>query len=224
MNLLAIETSSDIGSVALKIEDEVDQRFIDDPKQQTKVIIPLIEEMLRSRKISLHDLDGIAFGMGPGSFTGIRVATAISQGFGYSASIPLLPVSSLVALAQGYSDRMLKGNALVCIDAKMGEVFWGMYKIYGGIACPLLEEGLIKPSDISPVGDNDCIYLGNAFEVYKDLLNHIVKDINKVYVDARPNAKNLLPKAILDLEEGLESNSDDIVPNYFRDSSAWINN
>ena len=224
MKLLGIETSSDIGSVALKVGEEVDQRLINTPKEQTLVILPLIEEMLIERNMSISDLDAIAFGVGPGSFTGIRVATALAQGLGYSASLPLLPVSSLATLAQGYKKYVSEYKALVCVDAKMNEIFWGIYNINQGVAFPLIDEKLSRPKDIFVLDDSSYICIGNAFKIYDDLLLDITSKADRIFPDSRPYAKDLFPKAILDYEKGLNLNPGDIIPNYFRDNSAWINN
>ena len=100
MKFLALETSSERGSLAVINGSAIIERWIETPRAQTSRLLPLTKELLSEASLNLSDLDGIAFGRGPGSFTGLRVATAIAQGIGLSAALPILPISSLTALAQ----------------------------------------------------------------------------------------------------------------------------
>ena len=134
MKLLAIETSSDVGTVALLAEETVEQQRIATPREQTERILPMIGELLATAGLPLEDLDGIAFGRGPGSFTGLRVAAAVAQGLGLAVNLPLLPVSSLAAMAQGLWRTEGQERSLVCIDARMGEVYWGVFEVREGLA------------------------------------------------------------------------------------------
>ena len=149
MKLLAIETSSDVGSVALLVGENLAQQHIATPREQTERILPIIGELLATAGVSLKDLDGIAFGRGPGSFTGLRVAAAVAQGLGLAVDVPLLPVSSLAAMAQGRWRTDRQKRSLVCIDARMGEVFWGAYEIREGMAELLGVEHLSAPGAVA---------------------------------------------------------------------------
>jgi tRNA threonylcarbamoyladenosine biosynthesis protein TsaB len=119
VNLLAIETSSEIGTVALASNGSILERRIETPRAQTERILPLVDELLSASGLVLRDLNAIAFGRGPGSFTGLRVAAAVSQGLALAVKIPVLPVSSLAAMAQGVWRTDGEINALVCADARM---------------------------------------------------------------------------------------------------------
>ena len=142
MNLLAFETSSQQGSVAIQVDGKVTEKFMRSSKQQTRDLLPLTKTLLTEAKIKLTDLDGITFGRGPGSFTGLRIAAAVAQGLSLASELPLFPVSSLAAIAQGAwrSNQII--NALVCVDAYMGEVFWGRFCIQDGLAHATSEECL----------------------------------------------------------------------------------
>ena len=117
MNLLAFETSSQQGSVAIQVDGKVTEKFMQSSKQQTRDLLPLTKTLLTEAEIKLTDLDGITFGRGPGSFTGLRIAAAVSQGLSLASELPLFPVSSLAAIAQGAwrSNQII--NTLVCVDA-----------------------------------------------------------------------------------------------------------
>ena len=149
MKLLAIETSSDVGTVALLVDESLEQQRIATPREQTERILPMIDELLATAGVPLEELDGIAFGRGPGSFTGLRVAAAVAQGLGLAVNLPLLPVSSLAAMAQGRWRTEGQERSLVCIDARMGEVFWGAFEVHDGLAELLGTERLSEPGAVA---------------------------------------------------------------------------
>ncbi len=132
--LLALETSAASLSVALQVESEVFSEHLHAPRRQTELAMPTIERLFETAGISMADLDGIAFGRGPGSFTGIRVATAIAQGAGLANDIPLIPVSSMACLAQGVLRRLAAEQVLVCLDARLGEIYFGLFSSQDGNA------------------------------------------------------------------------------------------
>ena len=134
MKLLAFETSSREGSVALLVDGAVQQEFVTTPREQTAQLLPLAARLLADTGLALRDLDGIAFGKGPGSFTGLRIAAAAAQGLGMATGLPLLPVSSLAATAQGMWRIHGSSQTLVCVDARMGEVYWAAFGVGGGLA------------------------------------------------------------------------------------------
>ena len=131
MKLLAFETSSRTGSVALHVDGTVRQESIATPREQTEQLLPLTAGLLNGAGLALRDLDAIAFGRGPGSFTGLRIAAAVAQGLGLATGLPLLPVSSLAAAAQGLWRTHGSSNTLVCADARMGEVYWAAFDVHG---------------------------------------------------------------------------------------------
>ncbi|HEY5624833.1 MAG TPA: tRNA (adenosine(37)-N6)-threonylcarbamoyltransferase complex dimerization subunit type 1 TsaB, partial [Gammaproteobacteria bacterium] len=145
MNLLAIETSAPVGSIAVQCAGKVSEASIATPREQTSRVLPLIDELLSAAGISLQALDGIAFGRGPGSFTGIRVATAVAQGLGLAAATPLLPVSCLAATAQRAWREFAGKASLVSLDARMGEVFWCGFTMQSGLPSALGIERLSSP-------------------------------------------------------------------------------
>ena len=149
MKLLAFETSSREGSVALYVDGAVRQAPIATPRQQTEELLPLTAKLLNGAGLSLRDLDAIAFGRGPGSFTGLRIAAAAAQGLGMATGLPLLPVSSLAATAQGLWRTHGSSNTLVCVDARMGEVYWAAFEIRDGLARVVDTEQVTSPEEVS---------------------------------------------------------------------------
>jgi tRNA threonylcarbamoyladenosine biosynthesis protein TsaB len=130
MNLLAFETSC--GWARWPSEGGVLVRELGSPREQTERLLATTDELLAAAGIDLKTLDGIAFGRGPGSFTGLRVSAAVAQGLGAASGVPLLPVSSLLCLAERAWHEAPFERALVCVDAHMGEVYWAIAECRGG--------------------------------------------------------------------------------------------
>jgi tRNA threonylcarbamoyladenosine biosynthesis protein TsaB len=221
VNLLAIETSSEIGTVALASDGSIVEQRIEIPRAQTERILPIVDDLLSTSGLSLSDLDGITFGQGPGSFTGLRVAAAVSQGLALASTIPLLPVSSLAAMAQGVWRTDGETKVLVCADARMGEVYWGAYEIREDIVEPLSAERLSKPDRVRWEGEDDWIAVGSGFCAYAEILSGATDMARQIAASVRPFARDLLPRAIFDLRNGGGVPPTEATPVYLRDSSAW---
>ena len=125
--LLAIDTSTEACSAALGIGGDVRERYEFAPRQHAELILPMVDALLAEGQIKLKDLDGLAFGRGPGAFTGVRIATGVIQGLAFGAGLPVVPVSSLAALAQGAAPG--HSSIMSAFDARMGEVYWGAFAV-----------------------------------------------------------------------------------------------
>ena len=129
MKVLAIDTVTEACSAALWINSEIIERFVIEPRGHTELILPMIESLLAEADISLGRLDAIAVNRGPGSFTGVRICAGVAQGLAFSAQLPVVPVSSLQALAQQAYLEAGYQQTLSMIDARMNEVYWGTYHL-----------------------------------------------------------------------------------------------
>ena len=151
--IIAIETATEACSAALLIDrngkQTLHKRFQLAPREHTKLILPMLEEILTEAKLTLADVDAIAFGRGPGAFTGLRIATGIAQGLALSVDKPTLPVSSLKAMAlaahKEASPESKNQYIIVAIDARMGEVYWAEYQLMYDSVEQIDEEQLSKP-------------------------------------------------------------------------------
>ena len=136
MKLLAIETSSAQGSVALFDGETTTERAIATAREQTALVLPHANALLADAGLALRDLDAIVFGRGPGSFTGLRIATAIAQGLAMAGGLPVIGVSSLEALARRahreFAAALGVDEMLVCVDARMQEVYFAHYRVAHG--------------------------------------------------------------------------------------------
>ena len=123
MNILAINTSDDLLSVALNLAGETlcEQQFVERNHNQSVLI--LIDRLMRNAGLTFTELDGIAFGQGPGSFTGLRIAAAVAQGIAFGANLPVVPISCLAAIAQ----RQAHEKVMVAVAAKRAKIYWGQY-------------------------------------------------------------------------------------------------
>ena len=128
MKLLALETSTEACSAALYLDGEVTERYQLAPQQHNQLILPMLESLLAEAGLSLRHMDALAFGRGPGSFTGVRIAAGVVQGLAFGADLPVAPVSTLAAMAQEAFAETDSPFAFPCIDARMGEVYWGVYR------------------------------------------------------------------------------------------------
>lgn len=130
MNLLAIDTSTDLASVALQVHGEVYHEALPNLRQHAKILLPLIDKMLQANDAGLEQLDGIVFGCGPGSFTGLRIACSVAKALAYAHDLPVFPVSGLAAIANELYHTGLETAhvpVLAMMDARMHEVYWSYY-------------------------------------------------------------------------------------------------
>jgi tRNA threonylcarbamoyladenosine biosynthesis protein TsaB len=154
LRLLAIETATEACSVALLLGHEVQERFEIAPRRHAALLLPFADALLADAGVSLRQLDAIAFGRGPGSFTGLRIAAGMAQGMAFGAGLPVVPVSTLAALAQGAVQAHGVQQVLAVLDARMQEVYWGAYRrAAGGLVEAVAEERLSAPAQVTlPAG------------------------------------------------------------------------
>ena len=221
MNVLAFETSSEQGSLALQVGEEISEVLIESPRQQTEQLLPFAQQLLATAELRLADLDGIAFGCGPGSFTGIRIAAAAVQGLGLASGLPLLPVSSLAVIAQGLWRSHGVANSLVCVNAHMGEVFWAVFEIQEGLARLLGEERLTAPESVNSAGLSAWAAAGSGFQAYEKILAPMSVAASEVWGEARPCARDVLAQATADLVAGRGRLPEGAIPVYLRSEAAW---
>jgi len=221
VNLLAFETSSTLGSVALETAAGLSIRELGAPREQTERLLSITDELLAAAGIELRSLDGIAFGRGPGSFTGLRVSVAVAQGLGLASGVPLLPVSSLLCLAEHAWHEARCERALVCVDAHMGEVYWAHAALRGDEVEIVGDERLGAPADVAAPEASPWCAVGNGFAVYSDALAGVTRAAAKVLPELKPWAAALLPRAKRALEAGRATPPAAALPVYLREQTAW---
>ena len=128
MRILAIDTATEACSAALWNDGTLSAHFEICPREHTQRILPLVQEVLTESGTTLSELDALAFGRGPGSFTGVRIGIGIAQGLALGAELPMIGVSTLATMAQGAWRKTGATRVLAAIDARMGEVYWAEYQ------------------------------------------------------------------------------------------------
>jgi tRNA threonylcarbamoyladenosine biosynthesis protein TsaB len=165
--ILALETSSELASCALLHGGRLTSRSSDGVRTHSAALLPMVQELLAEAGIALADCDAIAYGAGPGSFTGVRTACGIAQGLGFGANLPLVPVVTLDAMALACRERHGADEVLAVLDARMNEVYWAQYR-FDGVPVPVavLPPALSNPADVAPQGSPHAC--GNGFTAYPE--------------------------------------------------------
>lgn len=213
---VAIETSTARGSVAVTNGEQVFSRALDDSAVSSRQIFGLTGELLASAQLSPADLDCVAFGCGPGSFTGVRVAAAAAQGLAFAANLPVCRVSSLAALARRAANEGAEGLLLASVDARMGEAYVGGYRISSaGLNCEL-KDTLVDPAEWRmPTQPADVLPIGPGWAVYASML---AGGKAGKYADLWPDAEAVLQLARVQFAAGMVVNPHAALPNYIRDN------
>jgi len=183
----------------------------------------MIDELLKSRAITLGELDAIAYGRGPGSFTGLRIGLGVVQGLAYAADLPVLPVSTLQTMAMT-AQRLHNFTAdqplLVALDARMSEVYWGHFA--GKTAKPLSDEYVAAPSKLAEylsAQENIASFVGLGPGWHYPELQALGLPVE--HQDISPQAEDILSLALLEWNAGRAITIEDAQPTYLRDSVAW---
>ena len=256
MKLLAVETSTEACSAALYIDGIISERFELTPKEHTRLILPMIDSLMSEAGLKPQQLDALAFSCGPGSFTGVRIATGVIQGIALGADLPVVPVSTLAAIAQDFfdnrgkkpaqnnlsvsfpsSDPILEREgfqessnhnyqqsanvAYTAMDARMGEIFWGVYRhdtlgfaeLIGKEAVTLATE--VEFPDILGVG------IGSGWGVYQQqLMMRLAGLVSHCEIDNLPRARAIARLGARGFEQGRAVPVELAMPVYLRDKVA----
>lgn len=219
MKILAIETSTDGCSVALWREHEpLAELFTVAPRQQTEQILPMVEQLLAEHGVAASSLTGIAVGQGPGAFTGVRIAISVAQGIAYGLNAPVVPISSLAASALGAVDNGASGIILVVQDARMQEIYWGLYKEVEGLVVPLQEDQLV-PVDALPILPQPVAWAtGSAKEAYPEVFGPL--NVAQWHAPGYPRAGAVARLAVAAFREGRTLPAEQLEPVYLRQQIA----
>ncbi len=223
MKLLALDTSSDACSAAVLTDAGCYAEFTLAARAHTRLILPMVESVLQQAGCRLADLDAIAFGRGPGAFTGIRIATGVVQGLALAANKPVLPVSTLAALALQAHLQQGAERVLVAIDARMGEVYWGEYCLQDGCMQLQGEEQVLAPEDAPwPVAAAATYQaIGSGWAAYADtLLPRFAACLQAEPVDSLPAAEFIAQLAKADWLAGKALPASAAQPVYLRNKIA----
>jgi len=220
MKLLAIETATESCSACVMVDDEVYIRSEIAPQKHNKIILSMCEEVLSQAQASLSQLDAIAFGRGPGSFTGVRLAASVTQGIALGQDLPVIPVSSLAAMAQSTYELNQSSQVLACIDARMQEVYYGLYESNNGFMQLVGEEKVIAPSLVKLTINETCYGAGSGWKAYAEQLKHSLGKELAYSDDVFPQADSVAKLASKYYKEDKYISAIEALPMYIRDNVA----
>ncbi|MHB1085378.1 MAG: tRNA (adenosine(37)-N6)-threonylcarbamoyltransferase complex dimerization subunit type 1 TsaB [Thiobacillus sp.] len=223
MKLLVLDTSTEYCSAALWLDGEIHARRVLAGQRHSSLLLPMVDELLRESAISLRQLDGIAYGAGPGSFTGLRIACAVTQGLAFGADLPVVGISTLEAIAgQTGADRVL-----TVLDARMAEVYWAAYQRelahpegHKGWRC-VIEPALALPESVSVPEEGDWVGAGNGFVALGEVLRpRLETRLLRIDATLMPDAAAMAPLAVQAFERGEGKDAALAAPIYLRDKVA----
>ena len=216
MKLLAIDTATEACSAALYIAGQTHYLYEIAPRRHAELILPMVDKLLSDATITLRQLDAIAFGRGPGAFTGVRIATSVVQGLAMSSDLPVIPVSTLAALAQG---ALAQATAIACaIDARMGEVYWALYESdTHGISRLVGNESVSLPTAVTVPQTGHWYGVGSGWESYKSKLQQRMgKRLQGYRANDFPSAQHIITLALPEWEAGNILPPEAALPVYLR--------
>lgn len=217
--LLAIDTATERCSVAARIDGVWFERSVDTLRGHADIVLSMIDEVLRESGTKASELAGIAYGRGPGGFTGVRIAIGVVQGLAFGAAVPTVGISNLAAVAQQVAasgDRVL-----VCMDARMQEVYWGLFRQDPASGCvePAGEEHVSAPGEVSVEPTQADVIAGSALPAYPVLAERFASLRSVV---ALPRARDILVLGERELRAGRGRPAVEAQPVYLRDQVAFV--
>ncbi len=219
MKILAIDTATEACSAALYRDGEVIARYELAPRRHTELLLPMVDAVLGEASLTVSDLDAIAFGRGPGSFTGVRIATATAQGLAWAAGLPAIPVSTLAAIAQAAIDQRSVDAVACALDARMGEVYWACYRRdETGHATLQGEEQVLPPEQVPLLNDPAHWHAaGSGWQAHGDaLIQRLGATPASIDPEALPDAATIARLATHALERGETVPPEQALPVYLR--------
>lgn len=218
--ILALDTSTDACSVALDLDGQIYGEFVIEPRRHTHLLLPMVEQVLAEAGISLQALDAIAFGRGPGSFAGIRIATGAAQGLALGADLPLLPISTLAAMA--VSARQLDSGCdrvLTALDARMDEVYWGAFDISAELPRPLMPESVRAPAQAEAPAEGPWLGVGSGWSYVEQMPEALRASVTAQSLRCYPDARAMLVLGRAQLAAGEGVAPELALPVYLREGS-----
>ncbi|EMH4149001.1 tRNA (adenosine(37)-N6)-threonylcarbamoyltransferase complex dimerization subunit type 1 TsaB [Providencia stuartii] len=221
--ILAVDTATEACSVALLCDGEIISRFAVSPREHTQKVLPMVDEVLSQAEVTLNQLDALAFGRGPGSFTGVRIGVGIAQGLALGANLPMIGVSSLMTLAEGAYRTQGHEQVLTAIDARMAEVYCAQYqRTAEGIWLGEDTEAVMAPElfrdSIAQLAGQWSL-AGTGWQAYPQLKDSALSLIESGIT--LPAAQDMLPIAERLWRAGQVQAVENVEPTYLRNEVTW---
>ena len=221
---LAIDASTEACSVALSLENNVFKEFELCPQSHSIVLLPMINRLLKQADVTLSELDGLIFGRGPGSFTGVRIGVGVAQGLAFSADLPVVGVSTLQTMAQQAYEKHQQTEVIAAIDARMSEVYAGYYQLNdAGIMAAVVKETVLPPAELAQYlkeHTQGCYSVGSGWDAYESELSSLKTNVDSLDI-LFPDASAMLSLAKKEFEDGHSVSAEYAQPVYVRDTVSW---
>lgn len=217
MNILALETSTEYCSVALWQDGVVVEHCELVGQKHSELLMAMLDDVLKQAGVKLTQLDGIAFGMGPGSFTGVRIACGAAQGLAFGANLPVAGICTLLALAEASGQP----RVIAALDARMGEIYHAAYEKHAGAWVTVSEPCLCKAEQAPPLPGNDWFGIGSGFAMHgKALSERYTGQLQGMDGAAVPQASAIAVLGAAQFAQGLGKDAAEALPLYLRDKVA----
>lgn len=222
MKILALETSTEFCSAALYLNGEIFNKEVLAGHRHSEILLPLIQEILSEAGLTLQQIDGIAFGAGPGSFTGLRIACGVAQGLAYAVDLPVVGISTLEAVAQKVGEQKI----IVALDARMGEIYHAAYqKLMSHDWKIISPPTLCSPQYAPSLSDNGWDGCGSGFDVYSKELSILYnKSIHRIHYKLHPQAREIAQLSLPRFTDGSNTDPINAIPVYIRNKVALKEN
>ena len=217
LKILALETSTELCSAALWLDGKVDAREVVAGQRNSELLLPMVEALLAANNLTARDLDGIAFGAGPGAFTGVRIACGVAQGIAFGIGVPVAGIGTLMALAQAAGAP----RVVCCLDARMGEVYHAAYEKRRDDWHEVHAPGLYKPAAAPELPDGKWSACGSGFAAFRDELSaRYAGSIDRIIDGLAPHAREIAVLAARQFARGDAVGAADALPLYVRNKVA----
>jgi tRNA threonylcarbamoyladenosine biosynthesis protein TsaB len=217
LKILAIDASTEYCSVALWCEGELDALDVHAGQRHSELVLEMTHDLLGRHALRIAMLDGVAFGAGPGSFTGLRIACGVTQGLAFAAGLPVVGVSTLLAMAQAAP----AARVVCCLDARVHEIYHAAYERDGDHWHAVHAPGLCAPAAAPMLPGQGWYACGSGFGAYRDALERRYAGVLAgVDAGAYPHAREIARLAVTEFERGGGVDAAQAVPLYLRDRVA----
>jgi tRNA threonylcarbamoyladenosine biosynthesis protein TsaB len=217
MKILALDAATEACSAALLRDGRITERSEVIGRGHAGRLLPMADELLREAALAPRDLDAVAFGRGPGGFTGLRIAAAVAQGLAAGSGRPVLPVSDLAAVAAGAARESHATRILVCMDARMGQVYWAACDCSGEAPVAVTGEHLSDPAGVAPPPGAAWLGAGHGFAAYPSIAKRLGAALAGTDGARLPLAADIARIAAADLAAGKGLAAARGLPVYLRD-------
>ena len=217
MKILALDTSTEYCSTALRIDDETDVRETRAGQRHSELALGMIDELLRAHGVGLRELDGIAYGEGPGSFTGLRIACGVVQGLAFGANVRVVGVGTLLAMAEGSGAE----RVVCCVDARVHEIYHAAYQRKGETWIAVHEPSVCAPAAAPKLPGEGWLACGSGFLAYAAALEQrYAGRLSGIDLALYPHARDIAALALPAFEAGQGKGAEQAAPVYLRDKVA----